>query len=120
MPPVSSTHTDLFSVYSLTASTPFSRPRPLALKPPNGTDGATTRYALIHTVPARIFAATRCARCTSLVHTAPARPYGVSLASFSASSSSVNVTAESTGPNTSSRNTVSVGFTPMSTVGLTK
>ena len=43
----------------------------------------------------------------------------MSLASLTASSSSVNVTAESTGPNTSSRNTVSSGLTE-STVGFTK
>src|SRR5215831_13714867 len=41
--PVSSTHTDLFSVYSRMASTPFSRPMPLAPNPPKGTCGATTR-----------------------------------------------------------------------------
>lgn len=41
--PVSSTHTDLVSVYSRTASAPFSRPMPLAPKPPKGTCGATTR-----------------------------------------------------------------------------
>ena len=52
---------------------------------------------------AQRWAATRCARCTSLVQTAPARPYGVSLASATASSSSVNVSAASTGPKTSSR-----------------
>ncbi len=43
VPPVSSTHTDLFSVYSSTASIPFSRPNPLSPKPPNGTLGLTTR-----------------------------------------------------------------------------
>ncbi len=43
VPPLSSTHTDLFSRYSLIASSPFSRPRPESPKPPNGTLGATTR-----------------------------------------------------------------------------
>ena len=41
--PVSSTHTDLASVYSLSASAPFSRPRPLCPKPPNGAYGPSTR-----------------------------------------------------------------------------
>ncbi|HWH28634.1 MAG TPA: hypothetical protein VNU26_06665 [Mycobacteriales bacterium] len=41
--PVSSTQTDLLSVYSRIASTPFSRPMPLWPKPPNGTWGPTTR-----------------------------------------------------------------------------
>ena len=41
--PVSSTHTDLTSVYSLRASAPFSRPRPLLPKPPKGTYGPSTR-----------------------------------------------------------------------------
>jgi hypothetical protein len=41
--PVSSTHTDLVSVYSRIASAPFSRPMPLAPNPPNGTCGPTTR-----------------------------------------------------------------------------
>ena len=41
--PVSSTQTDLVSVYSRMASTPFSRPMPLAPNPPKGTCGATTR-----------------------------------------------------------------------------
>ena len=44
----------------------------------------------------------------------------MSLASFTASSSSVNVSAASTGPNTSSRTTVDSGVTPVSTVGWTK
>ena len=43
VPPVSSTNTDLVSVYSLTASRPFSRPIPLRPNPPNGMFGATTR-----------------------------------------------------------------------------
>ena len=43
VPPVSSTKTDLASVYSLIASIPFSRPMPLRPKPPNGMFGATTR-----------------------------------------------------------------------------
>ena len=43
VPPVSSTKTDLVSVYSLIASMPFSRPRPLCPKPPKGMLGATTR-----------------------------------------------------------------------------
>ena len=34
--PVSSTHTDLTSVYSLRASAPFSRPSPLCPNPPKG------------------------------------------------------------------------------------
>jgi hypothetical protein len=41
--PVSSTQTDFTSVYSLSASMPFSRPKPLAPKPPNGAFGASTR-----------------------------------------------------------------------------
>ena len=41
--PPSSTHTVLCSVYSWSASSPFSRPIPLALKPPKGAIGPTAR-----------------------------------------------------------------------------
>ncbi len=110
----------LVTVYSCTASMPFSRPSPLSPYPPNGTSGPTTRYALIHTVPVRMACATRCPRWMSLVHTAPARPYRLSLASAIASSSVSNGITERTGPNTSSHATVIVGLTPVSTVGWTK
>src|SRR5690625_3619920 len=118
--PDSSTHTALVSVKSLIASMPFSRPMPLCPMPPNGTWGATTRYALTHTVPARSLAATRWARWTSLVHTAPARPNSVAFAAATASSSSRKVITVSTAPKISSATARIDGFTPVSTVGLTK
>src|SRR4029077_16604975 len=41
VPPVSSTQMALVTVYSCTASMPFSRPSPLSPYPPNGTSGPT-------------------------------------------------------------------------------
>ncbi len=43
VPPVSSTQMAFVTVYSCTASMPFSRPSPLRPNPPNGTSGPTTR-----------------------------------------------------------------------------
>ncbi len=43
VPPVSSTQMAFVTVYSCTASMPFSRPRPESPNPPNGTSGPTTR-----------------------------------------------------------------------------
>src|SRR5579859_3853569 len=56
----------------------------------------------------------------SLVQTAPARPYRLSLASVTASSSVSNGSTASTGPNTSSHATFIEGLTLVSTVGWTK
>src|SRR5690348_16847510 len=120
VPPVSSTHTDFVCKNSSRPSTPFSRPMPLSLNPPNGTPGPAARYALTQTVPALSRAATRWARWTSFVQIPAARPYSVAFASFTASDSSVNVSVLSTGPKISSRTTVASGLSPVSTVGRTK
>ena len=58
-------------------------------------------WSLTHTQPARISRVARIARKTSLVHTDAAKPYGVSLASWIASSSVSNGRTTSTGPKTS-------------------
>src|SRR5260370_3023026 len=60
------------------------------------------------------------ARLTSAVHTVAARPYSVSLASRTASSSSPNAMTESTGPKISSRAMLMSLDTSANSVGATK
>ena len=69
------------SVYSRSTSSPFSRPMPLAPKPPNGTLGADHAVGVDpHRAGAQPLRRRACARRTSSVHTEPASPYSVSLA----------------------------------------
>ena len=73
--------------------------------PPIGasTEAYVAAYpSLTFTVPARIRAAIRRPRATSRVHTEAFRPYGVLLASRTASCSSTNGYTDTTGPNVSS------------------
>src|ERR1700752_2610130 len=56
------------------ARAPRARPMPLYLKPPSSKASLMSPQVLIHTVPALMARATRCARSTSLVKTAAARP----------------------------------------------
>lgn len=65
---------------------PCSRPTPDCLKPPKGAAGSLV--PLIFTMPVRIRRATRWALSVSRDHTPPDRPYRVSLAMCTASSSS--------------------------------
>src|SRR4030095_10902389 len=63
------THTFLGSVKKRKESSPPSRPTPDPLTPPNGTRRSRTIQQLIHTVPASMRSATRCARARFCVHT---------------------------------------------------
>src|SRR5580704_13955982 len=65
---------------------PYSRPTPENLKPPQGASGSSV-IPLITTRPARIWEATRRARCRSVPRTALCSPYLESLARRTASSS---------------------------------
>src|SRR5437763_15861295 len=84
---------------------PSSRPKPDCLKPPNGVDGRTDALELIDSTPVSSARATRIARAPFSVQIEPDRPYGVSLAIRTASSSSANGINAATGPKTSSRAT---------------
>src|SRR5690606_26684524 len=78
----------LSSVYFSSACSERSRPKPDCFMPPNGTVMSQASQPLIHTSPVFNFRATRCARETFAVHRPEARPYTVSLATRTASSSS--------------------------------
>ena len=69
-------------------ATPHSRPNPLWRRPPKGRSAPMKLPPLTDTIPARSRRATSTARSASPPQTYPARPYGVSLAIATASSSS--------------------------------
>src|SRR6266567_3828475 len=96
---------------------PSSRPKPDCFVPPNGVVTRTELFELIERTPVSIARAMRSARAESRVHTDPDRPYGVSLASRTASASSANGMTAATGPNTSSRATRSLFFASTSVGG---
>src|SRR5688572_5926768 len=78
------------SVNRRTPAAPWRRPRPDCFMPPIGdaTLPQPIAYAsLTTTVPAAIRRAIRVARRRSLLHTEAFRPYGVSLANFTAAAS---------------------------------
>jgi hypothetical protein len=72
---------------------------------------------LIHTTPALIFGATSSARLMLSLHTLAARPYGVLLASATASDGVRKVIATSTGPKISTCAMVLDGATLVNSVG---
>ncbi len=72
------------------------------------------------TVPARSALVSRIARLRSLVHTVAARPYSVSLAIRTASSSSLKGITDRTGPKISSRAMLMSLDTSVNRVGATK
>src|SRR5215831_11889094 len=72
------------------------------------------------TVPALMALVIRSARLMSLVQTVAARPYWVSLAIRTASSSSLNGITDSTGPKISSRAMLMSLVTSVNSVGATK
>src|SRR6266567_4003303 len=78
------------SVKKRSASSPPSRPTPLAFMPPKGTRKSRTSQQFTHTVPVLIFSATRCARLRFCVQTLEERPYSTSLAQLITSSSLSN------------------------------
>src|SRR5919108_4833637 len=110
-------NTFLTSVNESSASGPSSRPRPDCLNPPNGVQYRTEECEFTDRFPLSTARATRIARPTSRVQIDPERPYGVSLATDTASASSSKGVTVTTGPNTSSRYARSSGRTGASTVG---
>src|SRR5712691_3225843 len=103
--------------YSHIPSRPPSRPKPDSRYPPNP-DAASNRFVqLIHTTPALIFGATSRARLMFSVHTLAASPYGVLLASSTASAGVRNVMETSTGPKISTWAMVAAGETLVNKVG---
>src|SRR2546426_5397107 len=97
--------------YSHMPSFPPSRPNPDSRYPPNP-EAASNRFVqLIHTTPALIFGATSSARLMFSVQTLAASPYGVLLASSTASAGVRNVIATSTGPKISTWAIVAAGAT---------
>ena len=93
---------------------------PLSLTPPNGVRRSRTFWELTQHMPVSIACATRWARCRSLVHMYAASPYGVAFASRTASASSPNGMATSTGPKISSWKTLICSSTSAMTVASRK
>src|SRR6266550_6746725 len=103
--------------YSHIPSRPPSRPNPDSRYPPNP-EAASNRFVqLIHTTPALILGATSSARLMFSVQTLAASPYGVLLASSTASAGVRNVIATSTGPKISTWAMVAAGDTFVNSVG---
>src|SRR2546421_3153646 len=103
--------------YSHIPSFPPSRPNPDSRYPPNP-DAASNRFVqLIQTTPALILGATSSARLMFSVHTLAASPYGVLLASSTASAGVRNVIDTSTGPKISTWAMVAAGATLVNSVG---
>src|SRR5712671_4291384 len=96
---------------------PPSRPNPDSRYPPNPDAASNRLVQLIHTTPALILGATSSARLMFSVHTLAARPYGVLLASSTASAGVRNVIETSTGPKISTWAMVAAGETLVNKVG---
>src|SRR2546430_17649398 len=103
--------------YSHIPSFPPSRPNPDSRYPPNPDAASNRLVQLIHTTPALILGATSSARLMFSVHTLAASPYGVLLASSTASAGVRNVIETSTGPNISTWAMVAAGDTFVNSVG---
>src|SRR5512143_903471 len=103
--------------YSNIPSRPPSRPNPDSRYPPNPAAASNRFVALIHTTPAFSFGATSSARLMFSDQTLAARPYGVLLASATASSGVRKVRLTSTGPKISTCAIVAAGATSVNSVG---
>src|SRR2546426_3550324 len=103
--------------YSHIPSFPPSRPNPDSRYPPNPDAASNRLVQLIHTTPALILGATSSARLMFSVHTLAASPYGVLLASSTASAGVRNVIETSTGPKISTWAMVAAGDTFVNRVG---
>src|SRR5437870_7958821 len=103
--------------YSHVPSFPPSRPNPDSRYPPTPDAASNRLVQLIHTTPALILGATSSARLMFSVHTLAASPYGVLLASSTASAGVRNVIETSTGPNISTWAMVAAGDTFVNSVG---
>mmetsp|Transcript_23625 Transcript_23625/g.55806 ORF Transcript_23625/g.55806 Transcript_23625/m.55806 type:complete len:327 (-) Transcript_23625:624-1604(-) len=101
---------------------PHSKPKPLALpaRPPKGVLGKRTFEQFSQTIPLRSWAATLLHLAASAEYTPLARPYGVSLARATASSSVEKDRTQSTGPKNSSRQAWLSRGTSVRIVGGTK
>ena len=108
------------SVYSSSASGPSSRPSPLCFTPPNGYMALIMCQSLTHTVPDSSRRAIPSARTLSVLHTPADRPYSLSFAIATASSSSRWVSTTSTGPKISSRAMRMSLVAPVRIVGATQ
>src|SRR2546426_2391372 len=97
--------------YSHIPSFPPSRPNPDSRYPPNPEAASNRLVQLTHTTPALILGATSSARLMFSVHTLAASPYGVLLASSTASAGGRNVIETSTGPKISTWAMVAAGAT---------
>src|SRR3989440_12458772 len=100
-----------------TPSFPPSPPTPASRYPPNPDAASNRLVQLIHTTPALILGATSSARLMFSVHTLAASPYGVLLASSTASTGVRNVIETSTGPKISTWAMVAAGDTFVNSVG---
>src|SRR5881409_1191056 len=112
IPPLASRFT-----YSHIPSFPPSRPNPDSRYPPNPDAASNRLVQLIHTTPALILGATSSARLMFSVHTLAASPYGVLLASSTASAGVRNAIETSTGPKISTWAMVAAGDTFVNRVG---
>src|SRR5260221_563235 len=97
--------------YSHIPSFPPSRPNPDSRYPPNPEAASNRLVQLTHTTPALIFGATSSARLMFSVHTLAASPYGVLLASSTASAGGRDVIETSTRPKISTWAMVAAGAT---------
>src|SRR5690242_3303018 len=103
--------------YSHIPSLPPSRPNPDSRYPPNPDAASNRLVQLIQMTPALILGATSSARLMFSVQTLAARPYGVLLASSTASAGVRNVIVTSTGPKISTCAIVAAGDTFVNRVG---
>src|SRR5207244_180976 len=97
--------------YSHIPSFPPSRPNPASRYPPTPDPASNRLVQLVQTTPALSFGATSSARLMFSVHTLAARPYGVLLASSTASAGVRKVMVTSTGPKISTCAMVAAGDT---------
>src|SRR6266404_3926255 len=105
------------STYSHIPSFPPSRPNPDSRYPPKPEAASNRLVQFTHTTPALILGATSRARLMFSVHTLAASPYGVLLASSTASAGVRNVIETSTGPKISTWAMVAAGATLVNNVG---
>src|SRR5690348_16029170 len=103
--------------YSHMPSRPPSRPKPDSRYPPNPEAASNRLVQFTQTTPALILGPTSSARLMFSVHTLAARPYGVLLASSTASAGVRNVIVTSTGPKISTWAMVAAGDTFVNSVG---
>src|SRR5258708_29006621 len=103
--------------YSHIPSFPPSRPNPDSRYPPKPEAASNRLVQFTHTTPALILRATSSARLMFSVHTLAASPYGVLLASSTASAGERYVIDTRTGPKLSACALVAAGDTFLNNVG---